>query len=219
VNYDEQYATVDAVFGTEVESTLKSFADRLKPGSEVLDIGAGQGRNGVFLAERGFTVHALEPSKVASTALGLLAGKRRLAMEIFSTTFEQFDPPVGKYAGILVFGLVPDLDWPSIRRLLTRIHEWSEQGSLIWVTGFTTQDPAYARHRACWETVGQNSFRGPEGQIRTYLEPGQIVTLFKGHSTLHCWEGLGPAHRHGGGPPERHGKFEAVLSKQAKPRP
>ena len=109
MNYDEQYAAVDDLFGTEAEPTLKRFAGRLKPGSEVLDIGAGQGRNGVFLAERGFTVHA--------------------------------------------------------------------------------------------------------------LEPGQIVTLFKGHSTLHCREGLGPAHRHGDGPPERHGKFEAVLSKQAKPCP
>ena len=215
MNYDEQYEKADALFGTEAESTLERFADRLKPGSVVLDIGAGQGRNSVFLAERGFTVDALEPSKVASTALGLLADKRRLGMEIFSTTVEEFEPPLGEYAGILVFGLVPDLDWPSIRKLLTRIHEWSRQESLIWVTGFTTQDPAYDRHRASWETIAENSFRGPEGQIRTYLEPGQIVSLFEDYSLLHHQEGLGPVHRHGDGPPERHGKFEVVLSREA----
>ena len=118
-----------------------------------------------------------------------------------------------QYAGILLFGLVPDLDWPSIRKLLTRIHEWSERGSLIWVTGFTTQDPAYDRHRACWEPRGENSFRGPEGRVRTYLEPGQIVTLFDGYSVLYHLEGLGHVHRHGDGPPERHDKFEAVRSK------
>ena len=134
-------------------------------------------------------------------------------MEVFSTTFEQFDPPPGRYAGILVFGLVPDLDWPSIRELLTQIHEWSGRGSLIWATGFTTQDPAYDRHRARWERMGENSFRSPEGAVRTYLEPGQIVTLFEEYSVLHHREGLGPVHRHGDGPPERHGKFEVVLSK------
>lgn len=215
MNYDEQYAKVDALFGTEAESILKQFADRLKRDSVVLDIGAGQGRNSVFLAELGFAVHALEPSKVASSALELLAGKRRLSMEIFSTTFERFVPPVVQYAGILVFGLMPDLDLPSIQRLLGRIHEWSGRGSLIWVTGFTTQDPAYDRHRSRWETSGENSFRGPGGVMRTYLEPGQIVTLFSEYSVLHHREGLGPVHRHGDGPPERHGRFEAVLSRES----
>lgn len=215
MNYDDQYAKVDALFGTEAETILMRFADGLTRGSVVLDIGAGQGRNSVFLAERGFTVHALEPSKVASNALEQLAGKRRLSMEVFSTAFERFDPPVEQYAGILVFGLIPDLDWPSIHKLLSRIHEWSGRGSLIWVTGFTTQDPAYDRHSSHWETLGKHSFRGPGGVVRTYLEPGQIVTVFGKYSVQHHREGLGPVHRHGDGPPERHGRFEAVLSRES----
>ena len=43
------------------------------------------------------------------------------------------------------------------------------------------------------------------------IEPGELVQLFPGFSVLHSWEGLGPEHRHGDGPVERHGRAEAIL--------
>lgn len=213
VGYDEQYANVKALFGTEPEDILVQFADRLEPGSVVLDVGAGQGRNAIFLAERGCLVDALEPSIVAVSTIEETARQRRLDIEIFPVTFERFDAPVGKYAAILVFGLIPDLEWPAIRSLLKKIDDWTARGSVVWITGFTTHDPACAQHRAGWKSCGENSFRSPEGRVRTYLEPGQVLELFDRYAVLHHWEGLGPWHRHGDGPLERHGKFETVLSR------
>jgi len=69
MDYDEQYSEVEALFGTSPERSLERFSGRLKRGSTVLDIGAGQGRNALFLARRGITVHALEPSGVAAAEL------------------------------------------------------------------------------------------------------------------------------------------------------
>jgi len=211
MTYDEQYAKVDAVFGAEAEDILKQFSDRLKPGSPVLDIGAGQGRNSLFLAQRGLTVHALEPSSVAAIPLKQAAEKEHLPMEVFPCTLESFDPPVRSYSGILVFGLIPDLDWTAIRALTAKIEDLSEPGTLLWVTGFTTEDPAYAHHKDSWTETGKNSFKSSEGRVRTYLEPGRILKLFEKHTVLHHWEGMGPEHRHGDALPERHGRFEAVL--------
>ena len=182
-------------------------------GSPVLDIGAGQGRNALLLATQGLAVHALEPSGVAVSALEQVVEKGRLPVELFRTIFERFDPPISDYAGILVFGLIPDLTWTAIRQLVEKVDDWSGPGTLLWVSGFTTQDPAYAHHRATWTAIDTNSFKSSEGTVRTYLEPGQILDLFERYSVLHHWEGLGPEHRHGDGPPERHGKFEAVLLK------
>ena len=211
MGYDEQYAKVKALFGTAPETVVKRFAERLSPGSVVLDIGAGQGRNARYLAEQGITVHALEPSRVAAATLEHLAAEKQLDIEVFGSTFERFDPPIKAYAGILVFGLVPDLEWPAINELVRKIDDWGRQGTLVWLTGFATHDPAYAQYEENWARCGANSFRGPDGQTRTYLEPGQILSLFEQYSVLHHWEGLGPEHRHGDGPPERHGRFEAVL--------
>jgi cyclopropane fatty-acyl-phospholipid synthase-like methyltransferase len=171
------------------------FADRLKPGSVVLDIGAGQGRNARFLAARGYTVHALEPSCVAAATLE--------DVNVFCSTFERFEPPVSAYAGILVFGLIPDLYPDAIRALLDRIDAWGEHGTIVWVTAFTTEDPACEHNRATGAASG-----------RTYLEPGQILSMFEQYTVLHHHEGLGPEHRHGDGPPERHGMCEAVLFRE-----
>jgi hypothetical protein len=42
-------------------------------------------------------------------------------------------------------------------------------------------------------------------------DPNSILVEYAGLETIHSWEGLGPKHRHGDGPPERHGLAEAVL--------
>jgi cyclopropane fatty-acyl-phospholipid synthase-like methyltransferase len=213
MGYDRDYAKVAALFGVEAEPILAQFADRLKPDGPVLEIGAGQGRNAFAVAREGRAVHAVEPSAVAVEAMQRAAQDERLPLEVFCTTFERFDPPVAPYAGILVFGLVPDLSWPQIGALVDRIDTWSGPGTLLWATGFTTRDPAFPRYQTNCTAIGTNSFRDAEGRVRTYLEPGQVLELFEPYAVLHHWEGLGPEHRHGDGPPERHGKFEVVLRK------
>jgi cyclopropane fatty-acyl-phospholipid synthase-like methyltransferase len=214
MTYDEQYAKVKSLFGNSPEATLEQFVNRMSPCSPVLDIGAGQGRNARFLAEQDFTVHALEPSSVAASMLEQVAENERLAIEVFASTFERFIPTVSAYAGIMVFGLIPDLGWAEIHDLLKRIHKWGERGTIVWVTGFTTQDQAFAYHQSNWAPIDNNSFRSPENRVRTYLEPGQILELFDQYSVLHHREDPGPEHRHGDGPLEQHAMFEAVLLRE-----
>ena len=209
--YDEQYADLDAVFGTEPEATLVEFAGRLPTDGVVLDVGAGQGRNLLYLARRSIEVHALEPSVVAADALKRQIARNGLPAKIFTDPFEEFAPVIRHYAGILVFGLTPDLEWPAIHALIASIRVWNAPGSLLWITGFTTEDPAHDRIRATWSAIGPNSYRNAEGRVRTHLAPGQILQLFSDHATLHHREGLGPEHRHGDGPTEQHGLYEAVF--------
>ena len=201
MNYDEQYEKDEAVFGNEPEPTLVEYAGRLPDNATVLDIGAGQGRNSVYMARRGIAVDALEPSIPGVNALERITAEQGLPIRRFSKSFERFSPPVVHYSGILVFGLIPDLEWKAIGQLEDRISTWTGRGSVIWITGFTIHDPAYARQRS--------------GTVRTYLEPGQILQLFNRYSALHHWEGLGPEHRHVDGPPERHGMFEAVFERRS----
>lgn len=211
MGYDEQYADIEAVYGTEAEATLVRFVDRLPSGAVVLDIGAGQGRNTLYLVRRGIEVHALEPSAVAAEALKLEVAKNGLPAAIITSTFEEFAPATHHYAGILVFGLTPDLEWKTIDALMASIRNWSAPGSMVWITGFTTKDPAHDRIRSTWSTIGPHSYRNAEGRVRTYLEPGQILQLFSDHAVLHHWERAGPEHRHGDGPMEQHGMYEAVF--------
>jgi cyclopropane fatty-acyl-phospholipid synthase-like methyltransferase len=214
MSYDQQYSKVEALFGTKHESILELFIEPLKPGSLLLDIGAGQGRNTLFLAKQGFHIHALEPSNVAVNALKQVAQEEHLPIELYCMGFEQFEPPAESYDGILIFGLIPDLTFTAIRELVLKVDNWSKKNTILWVTGFTTQDPAYDNYKKTFKTLEPNSFQSTEGQVRTYLNPSQILELFENFTVLYHWEGLGPEHQHGDDPPERHGKFEAVFVKE-----
>ena len=72
------------------------------------------------------------------------------------------------------------------------------------MTAFTTADEALAKFAQEWEALGRNSFRNTEGETRTFLDPGELLTLFSNYEPLHYWEGIGPEHDHGHGVPERH---------------
>jgi hypothetical protein len=112
---------------------------------------------------------------------------------------------------VLVFGLIPDLDRTAIDRLTDRIPELVGVGGLLWMTAHTTEDPAFDEVARLLPAAGRNSFHRPEGGVRTYLEAGELTVLLPDWKVLHVWEGLGPVHRHGNGPPERHGRAEIVL--------
>jgi cyclopropane fatty-acyl-phospholipid synthase-like methyltransferase len=73
--WDERYASEDYLFGTAPAAFLLSHAALLEPGQRVLAVADGEGRNSVFLAERGLDVVAMDASAVG------VAKARRLAEE------------------------------------------------------------------------------------------------------------------------------------------
>jgi len=209
--FDRAYADVEDLFGAKPDPLLVAHCDAIDAGRPALDLGAGQGRNAFYLARRGLEVHALDPSRVAADAVRRVAARERLPVTPYVTDFQSFAAPVPAYSAVLAFGLLPLLDWDAVDSLGERLLAWTVPGSLAFVTGFTTDDPRFDEVAASCERVGRNSFARPDGELRTYLEPGQARGLFAGFAVLHHWEGLGPEHRHGDAPPERHAMFELVL--------
>jgi cyclopropane fatty-acyl-phospholipid synthase-like methyltransferase len=177
----------------------------------VLDLGAGQGRNAIFLARQGYTVHALDPSRVAVDVIRARAEKEGLPIHASMGRFETFDPDVDAYSGVLAIGLIQIFSRESIALLVEKLKAWTSRGDLIFVTGFTTLDPDYARHAKERRSVGRHSFADMHGNIQTYLEPGEILELFRDFEAVHHWEGMGPEHHHGDGAAERHAMVDAVF--------
>jgi SAM-dependent methyltransferase len=212
MDYDEAYRETAGLFGPEPDEILKVHIGVMDRTGQVLDVGAGQGRNALFLAREGVSVDAVDPSAVAVEILSSVAKRENLPLRAHRCGFEDFDPQV-PYGAVLLLGLIPELPRDSIRLLLERIDKWTVAGGLAFATAFTTGDPAFAGHSAGWRTLGENSFTDDEGTIRTYLRPGEMLGLFHRWKALYYWEGLGPTHRHGDGPAERHAKVEAVFQK------
>jgi SAM-dependent methyltransferase len=209
--YDDYYRSTPDVFGSEPNPILVEHAEFIEPSATALDIGCGQGRNSLFLARRKITVHALDPSIEAVRAVKEAAETEGLTIRTIHGGFEDLEPEPDGYGTILVFGLIPDLSRDQVAALTASIEELLAPNGLLFITAFGTWDPAFGRRQSEWTEGAENPFCSLDGVVRTYLEPGELVALFPGFEVIHSWEGIGPEHRHGGGPPERHGLAEAVL--------
>lgn len=217
--YDEIYARSENFFGAGPDPLLKRFADRIEPGGTALDVGSGQGRNALFLARRGYTVDALDPSAKAAEDTTAAARAEGLPVRAHACGFETFAVADRPYEAVLLFGLIQVLTREELGLLSARVVGWTAPGGLVFATAFSTEDDSYSRCRQSWKRIGRHSFTDPDqdgpGTIKTYLEPGEILDLFAGFEPLHHWEGLGAEHSHAGGPVERHARIEAVLRKSS----
>jgi len=210
-NYNIQYKNRKNVFGLKPESTLVQFFNQIERDLPILDIGAGQGRNSFFLAQKGFNIIALDPSSVAIDYISSEAKKYQLPINSIQNTFAEFSLSGANFSAVLIFGLFQILSWPDIELLRSKIKKWTQTGSLIFITAFSTLDASYQKFASNWTKISSHSFQKDTGEVRTFLQPGQILDLFKDFNCLHHWEGTGPKHHHGDGVLEQHAMVEAVF--------
>jgi len=211
--FDDAYRETADFFGREPSEILSDHYRHLDPSLPVLDLGAGQGRHALFLARAGLTVDAVEPSAVGVERMTLIASREQLPMRIHHAEFQQFTPRTRPFGGVLLLGLMPLLTREEIDLLLEKVDAWTTTGSLIFVTTFSSEDPACAERATSDRQIGRHSYVDRQGQVWTYLEPREILHLFAGYKVVHHWEGLGEEHRHGDGPLERHASIDAVFRK------
>lgn len=113
--WNERYAEPGWAYGTEPNDFLVASVSLIPPGP-VLDLCAGQGRNAVWLAERGFEVLAVDGSSVGLSQAASLATERGVALSTEVTDLSEFSIEQGRFAGIVsIFAHLP----PELRR---RIH-------------------------------------------------------------------------------------------------
>ncbi len=113
--WNERYRVEEYVYGTAPNDFLRDEAHRIPPG-RVLCLADGEGRNGVFLAERGHAVTSVDLSIEGLRKAERLARERGVALETVHADLATYDPPEDAFAGVVsIFAHTP----PPVRR---RIH-------------------------------------------------------------------------------------------------
>jgi tellurite methyltransferase len=108
------------VLGPPSEWLIQNRAeiDRRAPG-RALDLACGTGRNAVHLAERGFTVDALDVSDVAIAALDELAQKRGLVIRARVSDLEREPLPQHRYDVVVLINYLQRSLFEAIPSSLT----------------------------------------------------------------------------------------------------
>lgn len=99
--WDERYRKDPDVFGAEPNRFVAEHLAGLEPG-RVLDLGAGQGRNALWLAAQGHRVTAVDLSEVAITRLRELAAARGLRVDAVAADLTEWTPEPAAFDVVLL---------------------------------------------------------------------------------------------------------------------
>lgn len=115
VDWDRRYAEAVRLWSVEPNQFVAAELANVPPG-QALDLAAGEGRNAVWLATKGWRVHAVDFSAVA-----LDRGKQFARSQGVSIDWEQVDvrdwtPSKAPYDLVLLSYL--HLPWPTMRRVI-----------------------------------------------------------------------------------------------------
>ena len=131
------------------------------PAGKALDVGMGQGRNALYLAQQGWDVTGFDPAEKAVAAAKAEAARLGLKLTTFTVGSEEFD--FGKDRWDLVV-----LSYVSLRHLVPRVFDSIKPGGRVVVEGF---------HRDATKT------RSIGGGV--VFDTNELLTLFNKFRILH----------------------------------
>jgi len=128
--WDDRYAARDLVWGAEPNRFLVEETAGMAPG-RALDLAAGQGRNAVWLAERGFRVTGVDFSEVGLAKARELASARGVEVEWVAADLDSYEPEPGAFGLVTVLYL--QLPEPELTPVLKRATAALAPGGTILV--------------------------------------------------------------------------------------
>lgn len=151
--WNTRYGASDSLlFGDEPNAFLQSQSALLLPGMRALAVADGEGRNGVWLAERGVEVVSIDVSEVAQEKAARLAEDRGVQLELRIVDTLRWDWPLEEFD--LVVGIFIQFAGPSEReRLFSGMKHALKKRGVLLLEGFAlSKSPMAPEAPPRWRT-------------------------------------------------------------------
>ncbi len=140
--WNTRYSTDEYVFGTAPNVFLASQAQALKPGQRALAIADGEGRNGVWLAQQGLRVHAIDFSPAALAKAAKLAAERGVTLELEQADVLAWAWPEAAY-DVVVAIFIQFVPPPERDIIIEGIRRTLKPGGTLILQGYTPKQIEY----------------------------------------------------------------------------
>jgi SAM-dependent methyltransferase len=138
LGWDERYAVDELVWTAEPNRLLVAEVDGLAPG-RALDLACGEGRNAVWLAERGWAVTGVDFSAVGLDKARRLADTRHVSVQWERADITEYQPPAEGFDLVIVMYL--HLPEASRRVAFRRAAGAVAPGGTLLVVGHDNTNP------------------------------------------------------------------------------
>lgn len=138
--WDERYAGATLVWSAAPNRFVVDETAGLPPG-RALDLGAGEGRNAVWLAERGWQVTAVDFSAVGLAKAARLAESREAAVTWVAADLREYSPPEASFDLVLLAYI--HLPPPVFSRVLRGAAAALAPGGVLLVVGHDRDNIAH----------------------------------------------------------------------------
>jgi SAM-dependent methyltransferase len=140
--WESRYGRPEFIFGKEPNYFLESCKLLLPKSGKALAIADGEGRNGVWLAERGLDVVALDFSEAAQMKAALLAKERNVGIELIRADVQAWDYPASTFD--VVIDIFTQFSSPAGRAEKWRgVLRTLKPNGLVIVQGYTPKQLEY----------------------------------------------------------------------------
>lgn len=133
--WDQRYSEEGFAYGSEPNDFLVAAVEFLPPNGTILCLGEGEGRNAVYLAERGHHVVAVDSSAVGLAKAASFARHRGVVLRTEKADLAEFTIPPFSYDGIVsIFcHLRPEVQ----ARVHAQIYQGLRPGGIFILEGFS----------------------------------------------------------------------------------
>ncbi|KAA6183470.1 class I SAM-dependent methyltransferase [Thiohalocapsa marina] len=140
--WDQRFDREDYLYGTEPSQFLVAQSEWLHPGQRALAIAEGEGRNAVYLAERGLQVTAVDSSRIALAKARTLAENRAVQVDFRHSDLQHWHWAPAAYD--LVTAIFIQFAEPALRSaIFAGMQQTLAPGGLLLLHGFTPAQLAY----------------------------------------------------------------------------
>lgn len=167
--WDEKYSRPTFIYGKSPVQFLAENYQYIPYEGTVLDMGMGEGRNAVFLAQKGYKVTGVDISSVAVKKSYLLAQEFGVKIKGVVASLSDYQIAPGTFDAIICFYYVD-------RALVEKIKTWLKPGGILIYEAHTTRE--------------KNKKKTADADGETYLNEQELLKLFPGMRVLKYEEPL-----------------------------
>ncbi len=140
--WETRFRPPDYVFGKEPNAFLKAQAHRLRPGQTALSVADGEGRNGVWLAEQGLDVLAIDFSPAALAKGRALAKERRVQLRTEVADVTKWRWPEAAFD--VVVAIFTQVVFPAERiAFFVNLKQALKPGGILLMQGYRVEQLTY----------------------------------------------------------------------------